>query len=96
MFFHTWLLHDHQQIPARYTPANTFVAGFHFTIALLPGGPSLVTHPPVWYKPELVRTEKELEDEELKGLLARNLRESKKSKKKKAKAEAEANGEKEE
>lgn len=70
-----------------YTPANTFVAGFHFTLALLPGGPSLITHPPVWYKPELIRTEKELEDEELKGLLARNLRESKKSKKKKAKAE---------
>ncbi|KAG6813941.1 hypothetical protein H0H92_005195 [Tricholoma furcatifolium] len=73
-----------------YTPANTFVAGFHFTIALLPGGPSLITHPPVWYKPELVKTEKELEDEELKGLLARNLRESKKSKKKKAKDGEEA------
>jgi methionine aminopeptidase len=71
-----------------YTPANTFVAGFHFTIALLPGGPSLITHPPVWYKQELVRTEKELEDEELKALLARNLRESKKSKKKKPKTDA--------
>ncbi|KAJ3714206.1 peptidase M24, structural domain-containing protein [Lentinula raphanica] len=67
-----------------YTPANTFVAAFHFTIALLPGGPSMITLPPVWYKPELVKTEKELEDEELKALLARNLRESKKSKKKKA------------
>jgi hypothetical protein len=80
----------HQQVLVRYTPANTFVAGFHFTIALLPGGPSLITHPPVWYKPELIRTEKELEDGELKGLLARNLRENKKSKKKKAKAGAEA------
>ncbi|KAJ6508032.1 proliferation-associated protein 1 [Mycena polygramma] len=82
-----------------YTPANTFVAAFHFTIALLPGGPSLITHPPVWYKPDLVKTEKELEDEELKALLVRNLRENKKSKKKKAKAEgadAEAAGEKEE
>jgi curved DNA binding protein len=65
-----------------YTPANTFVAGFHFTIALLPGGPSLISHPPVWYKPELVKTEKELEDEELKSLLTRNLRENKKKKKK--------------
>ncbi|KIY43987.1 proliferation-associated protein 1 [Fistulina hepatica ATCC 64428] len=73
-----------------YSPANTFVAAFHFTIALLPGGPSLITNPPIWYKPELVKTEKELEDEDLKDLLARNLRESKKSKKKKAKAEAEA------
>jgi hypothetical protein len=63
------------------------VAAFHFTIALLPGGPSLITHPPTWYKPELVKTEKELEDEELKALLARNLRENKKSKKKKAKAD---------
>jgi hypothetical protein len=71
----------------RYTPAGTFVAGFHFTIALLPGGPSLISHPPIWYKPELIRADKELEDEELKGLLARNLRESKKSKKKKAKAD---------
>lgn len=73
-----------------YTPPNTFVAAYHFTIALLPGGPSLITHPPVWYKPELVKTEKELEDEELKALLARNLRENKKSKKKRAKAEDEA------
>jgi hypothetical protein len=71
------------------------VAAFHFTIALLPGGPSLITHPPTWYKPELVKTEKELEDEELKALLARNLRENKKSKKKKAKADgvAEPSGE---
>ena len=71
----------------RYTPANTFVAGFHFTIALLAGGPALITHPPIWYKPELVQTTKELEDEEYKALLARNLRENKKSKKKRAKAE---------
>lgn len=65
----------------RYTPANSFVAAFHFTIALLPAGPSLITHPPVWYKPELVKTEKELEDEELKTLLTKKLREDKKSKK---------------
>lgn len=73
-----------------YTPNNTFVAGFHFTIALLPGGPSLITHPPIWYKPELVKTEKELEDEELKGLLARNLRPSKKKNKKAGEGEAKA------
>ena len=71
----------------RYTPANTFVAGFHFTIALLPSGPLLITHPPLWYKQEFVKTEKELEDVELKSLLARNLRENKKSKKKAKKAE---------
>lgn len=63
------------------------MAAFHFTIALLPGGPSLITHPPIWYKPELVKTDKELEDEELKALLVRNLRENKKSKKKKTKTE---------
>ncbi|KZV73012.1 proliferation-associated protein 1 [Peniophora sp. CONT] len=76
-----------------YTPPKTFVAAFHFTIALLPGGPTLLTHPPVWYKPDLVKTEKELEDEELKELVMRKLRETKKSKKKAAKsgeAEAEA------
>jgi hypothetical protein len=66
------------------------VAAFHFTIALLPGGPSLITQPPIWYKPELLKTDKELEDEELKALLARSLRESKKSKKKKAKTDAAA------
>ncbi|KZT41214.1 proliferation-associated protein 1 [Sistotremastrum suecicum HHB10207 ss-3] len=64
-----------------YTPPETFVAAFHFTIALLPNGPTLITHPPVWYKPELVKTEKELEDEELKDLLAKKLREPKKKKK---------------
>jgi hypothetical protein len=63
------------------------VAGFHFTIALLPGGPSLITQPPIWYKPDVVKTEKEVEDEELKSLLARNLRESRKSKKKAKKTE---------
>ncbi|THH12301.1 hypothetical protein EW146_g7749 [Bondarzewia mesenterica] len=65
-----------------YTPSNTFVAAFHFTIALLPAGPILLTHPPVWYKPELVKTEKELEDDELKELLTKKLRETKKKAKK--------------
>ena len=75
----------------RYTPPGTVVAAFHFTIALLPAGPSLITHPPVWYKPELVQTEKELEDEELKELLTRKLREDKKkNKKKKAEGENDA------
>jgi len=76
-----------------YTPPNTYVAAFHFTIALLPTGPSLITRPPNWYKPELVKTEKELEDGELKELLTKPLRESKKSKKKaKAEGEDEAGG----
>lgn len=73
-----------------YTPANTFVAAFHFTIALVPAGPLLLTHPPVWYKPQLVKAEKELEDDELKGLLSKSLRESKKSKKKAKEAESNA------
>lgn len=64
------------------------MAQFHFTIALLPGGPSLISHPPIWYKPELVKTEKQLEDMELKEMIGKRLRENKKSKKKKAKAEA--------
>jgi curved DNA binding protein len=77
-----------------YTPTGTFVAAFHFTIALLPGGPTLLTHPPVWYKPELVKTEKEITDTELSELLARPLREDKKKKKKAAAAAAAAtNGE---
>lgn len=57
------------------------MAAFHFTVALLPAGPLLITHPPIWYKPELVKTEKELEDEELKSLLTKPLRENKKKKK---------------
>lgn len=71
-----------------YTPANTFVAAFHFTIALLPAGPALITHPPVWYKPELVKSDKELQDEELKELLTKKLREDKKKAKKAAKTDA--------
>jgi hypothetical protein len=47
----------------------------------------MLTHPPVWYKPELVKSEKELEDEELKGLLSKSLRDSKKNKKKAKDAE---------
>ncbi|KAF8486138.1 proliferation-associated protein 1 [Russula ochroleuca] len=75
-----------------YTPQNTFVAAFHFTIALLAGGPSLLTHPPVWYRPELVKTERELEDETFKELLTKKLRETKKQKKKAAAGEGEAEG----
>ncbi|KAI0787629.1 proliferation-associated protein 1 [Fomes fomentarius] len=72
-----------------YTPVNTYVAAFHFTIALLPGGPALITSPPVWYKPELVKSEKSLEDAELKELLTKPLRENKKAKKAAAAAKAE-------
>ncbi|EKM58365.1 uncharacterized protein PHACADRAFT_252626 [Phanerochaete carnosa HHB-10118-sp] len=68
-----------------YTPVGTFVAAFHFTVALLPAGPALITTPPVWYKPELVKSEKELEDVELKELIAKPLRENKKAAKKAAK-----------
>jgi len=62
----------------------------------LPGGPTLISHPPVWYKPELIKTEKELEDEEVKALISRNLRENKKSKKKAAKKAEEEEDAKEE
>ena len=86
--FHLCVTASYPNPRISYTPANTFVAGFHFTIALLPAGPLLLTSPPSWYKPELVKTEKELEDEELKELLAKPLRE-KKVKKKKAAAEDE-------
>jgi hypothetical protein len=72
-----------------YTPPGSFVAAFHFTIALLPAGPLLLTHPPSWYKPELVKTEKELEDADLKELLAKPLREPKKKKAKDAPAATE-------
>jgi len=46
----------------------------------------------VWYKPEVVRTEKDLEDETLKELLTRKLRENKKQKKKAAANEGEGEG----
>ena len=49
----------------------------------------MLTHPPVWYKPELVQTEKELEDEELKDLVGKKLREDKKKKKKEGKESGE-------
>ncbi|KAG9123548.1 Curved DNA-binding protein (42 kDa protein) [Ceratobasidium sp. 392] len=60
-----------------YTPEGTYVAAFHFTLALLPGGPSLISAPPVWYKPEKLKTEKELEDEEFKNLIGHHLPPSK-------------------
>ena len=37
----------------------------------------------MWYKPEILKTEKELEDEELKELVTKKLREDKKKNKKK-------------
>lgn len=61
----------------RYTPANTLVAAFHFTIALLPAGPLLITHPPAWFKPDLVKSDKSFEDEELKPLINKPLRDKK-------------------
>ena len=42
----------------------------------------MITSPPVWYKPELVKSEKSLEDAEFKELLTKPLRENKKAKKK--------------
>ena len=45
----------------------------------------------MWYKPELVQTEKELEDEELKELVGKKLREDKKKKKKEGKESGEVN-----
>jgi hypothetical protein len=83
-----WLVHHSfcanasTLVRCRYTPANTFAAAFHFTIALQPTGPLLLTHPPVWYKPELVKSDKALEDPELKPLVTKALRESKKKGKK--------------
>jgi len=71
------------------TPAGTVVTAFHFTIAILPAGPWLITQPPVWYKPEKLKTSKELEDEDLKALVVRPLREKKAKKKKAAAAEGE-------
>jgi len=66
----------------QHTPPGTVVAAFHFTIALLTSGPLLITHPPVWYKPEKLKTSKEVEDADLKDLLQRPLRESKRARKK--------------
>ena len=42
----------------------------------------MITSPPVWFKPELVKSEKSLEDPELLELLTKPLRENKKAKKK--------------
>jgi len=69
-----------------YTPADTYVAAFHFTIALLAGGPALLTHPPVWYSADKLKTDKEVKDEAIKELLTKKLRDGKKKKNKKAAA----------
>jgi len=72
-----------------YTAKETYVAAFHFTLALLPGGPALLTHPPVWYSADKLKTEKEIEDADLKELLTKKLRESKKKNKKKGETKEE-------
>ncbi|KAF8312526.1 proliferation-associated protein 1 [Clavulina sp. PMI_390] len=65
------------------TPAGSFVAAFHFTLALLPAGPSLISHAPIWYSEDKVKSDKELKDPELRELLTKPLREPKKKNKKK-------------
>lgn len=76
-----WILTQSLSVITRITPPGTFVAAFHFTIALLPAGPLLISQPPIWYSPEKVKSEKELEDAELKELLTKKLREPKKKNK---------------
>lgn len=44
-----------------------------FTAAITENGPSLLTHPPIWYAPEKVKTEKELADDDLKALLTQSV-----------------------
>ncbi|CAG7855126.1 Curved DNA-binding protein AltName: Full=42 kDa protein [Serendipita indica DSM 11827] len=70
-----------REYPIAYTAQGTYVAGFTSRSPYSP--------PPIWYKPEKVKTEKEVQDEQLKELLVRPLRESKKDKKAKKKAEKE-------
>jgi len=65
------------------SPSGTFVAAFHFTIALPPTGPILVTHAPLWYDAEKVKSEKELQDPALRELLSKVMREPKKKNNKK-------------
>lgn|SRR5258705_168863 len=67
----------------RQSPPGTFVAAFHFTLALPPTGPVLITHAPLWYDSEKVKSEKELQDPTLKELLSKVMREPKKKNTKK-------------
>jgi len=65
------------------SPPGTFVAAFHFTLALPPTGPVLITHAPLWYDSVKVKSEKELQDPTLKELLSKVMREPKKKNNKK-------------
>ena len=71
-----------------YENKDAHVAHFMFTILLMPSGPLKITQFP--WDQELVKSEKEIKDEEIKALLKQPVRVSKKANKKKKKAEATA------
>jgi len=52
-----------------YTHKDALVAAFMYTILVTADGPVLLTHPSVWYSDDKLKTEKQLEDEDLKKLL---------------------------
>ncbi|CAG8512558.1 11890_t:CDS:2 [Ambispora gerdemannii] len=72
---------------------DEYVAQFFFTVILTKNGPLRITN--TLYDPDVIKSDKKLEDEEIKKLLATNLRPSKKKNKKKKAAE-EKNAEKDE
>nr|ODN73634.1 DNA-binding protein, 42 kDa [Cryptococcus depauperatus CBS 7841] len=62
------------------TAPGTLVAEFFFTIALLPAGPLLLSPRPLWYSTEKISSTKSLQDDELKELINKPLRDPKKKK----------------
>ncbi|WOO79287.1 Proliferation-associated protein 2G4 [Vanrija pseudolonga] len=68
------------------TVAGSVVAEFFFTLALLPAGPLLLSPQPVWYSADKVKSDKSIQDEDLKNLIAAPLRAPKKKAKKAAAA----------
>merc|ERR1712032_616493 len=52
------------------------------TFAVTKSGVTKFSHPPVFYSPETVKPEHEIKDDEIKALLAKNLKPSKKKAKK--------------
>ncbi|KAG8907995.1 Curved DNA-binding protein (42 kDa protein) [Tulasnella sp. 403] len=57
-----------------HSPKDTYVAAFMFTVLVTSEGPQLLSNPPVWYAPEKLKTEKELQDDDLKKLLSETVK----------------------
>ncbi|KAG8887604.1 Curved DNA-binding protein (42 kDa protein) [Tulasnella sp. 332] len=56
-----------------YTHKDAFVAAFMYTVLVTADGPVLLTQPSIWYSDDKLKTEKSLEDADMKKLLEKTI-----------------------